>query len=219
MILLTIMLVACSVAPVRGASAEARRPDAASAHCLADECEGPLRALPIGDSYTAGFLSVGGWRPFVTGVDFVGPFCDEALADCEHAGISGRKLTEMAADAPGWVAEYAPDVVVLWGGYNDLARGATPEATVEAMASLVGAVGSGPRVVVVTTYRPHTALGATADAYTDALRTRAAADGWTLADVRAVTSDAPLYIEVTDNIHPTHRGYEAAGAVIDEALR
>lgn len=179
----------------------------------------PLRVLPIGDSYTSGYLSVGGWRPFVRGVDFVGPFCDEVLVDCEHAGIGGRRLDEMAADAPRWIAEYAPDVVVLWGGYNDVTRGASAEEAVASMAALVEAVlDSGAVPLVVTTFRPHTTQGDAVDAFSAALRTRASADGWRVADVRATTDDSATWIECTDNVHPTFRGYEAAGRVIEATL-
>jgi lysophospholipase L1-like esterase len=179
-----------------------------------------LRVLPIGDSYTSGFLSVGGWRPFVHGVDFVGPFCDEALADCEHAGISGRRIEQMIADAPAWVATYDPDVVLLWGGYNDInATAASADETARRMGLLVEAVYAAPRVIVVTTFRTRDRHRDTLDAYDAILRERAPAWGVEIADVRAATSDDAIWIEVTDSVHPTHRGYEAAGAVIAATVR
>lgn len=206
MLSLLALLAACGLGPPRWS--DSHSPE-----------EPPLRVLPVGDSYTTGYGSVGGWRPFVRGVDFVGPFCDEVLADCEHAGVSGRRVEQMVADASGWVDAYAPDVVVLWGGYNDVnATSASAPEAARRMSLLVEAVSAAPRVVVVTTYRTRDRHRDTLDAYDAILRERAPAWGVEIADVRAATSDDAVWIEVTDSVHPTHRGYAEAGRVIDATI-
>ena len=127
----------------------------------------------------------------------------------------------MAEDAAELVAAHEPDVVIVWGGYNDVVRGATPTEAADRMDALVDVVraAGAPRIVLVSTFRPHTALGDTVDAFTDLARERAAARDVELADVRAETDDSATWIECTDNVHPTHRGYEKAGEVIGAALR
>lgn len=209
---LVVALAACGLGPPRFSDSHAPE-------------EPPLRVLPIGDSYTSGYGSVGGWRPFVRGVDFVGPFCDEVLADCEHAGISGRRLEQMLVDVPAWVDAFAPDVVVLWGGYNDLNASAAFAATAETAADRLGALvvaaqdTGAPRVIVVTTYRTRDRHRDTIDAYDAILRERAPVWGVEVADVRAATSDDVIWIEVTDSVHPTHRGYAEAGRIIGATIR
>lgn len=203
---------------------------------------GPI--LPIGDSFTRGYgydngpsgysgyrvecenraLSVYGRK-----LDVVGPFTDVVPAqnffDNQHAGIDGRKLTQMNTDAPGWIATYMPAVVILWGGYNDIngdgISGATCRDRLSTLAQTCNTALPGVRIILCTIPRPNTGVGATVDDYNaliPALATTLQGMGInaSVADVRAATSLTDIL--PADNVHMGRIGYERAGLVIADAL-
>lgn len=96
----------------------------------------PLTAMPFGDSITEGKGDGGvngtynGWRCSFLGrmnaagisVDMVGPNSD-GRGDCpdkQNAGFSGETIAQLTARAPGLMATYHPDLVLLTVGTNDI---------------------------------------------------------------------------------------------------
>ncbi len=203
---------------------------------------GPI--LPIGDSFTRGYgydngpSGYSGWRVecqnrfwsvYGRQLKYVGPFDDVVPAqnffNVQHAGMDGRKLTQMNTDAPGWIATYVPSVVVLWGGYNDIngdgISGATCRDRLSTLAQTCNTASPGVRIILCTIPRPNTGVGATVDDYNaliPALATTLQGMGInaSVADVRAATSLTDIL--PADNVHVGRIGYERAGLVIADAL-
>src|SRR5215217_6993230 len=90
------------------------------------------RVMPLGDSITSGSQSPGNdgyrgplWRQFAQtnmAVDFVGSFRDgpSSLPDRDHQGTPGQRADELAPLIPKLMTRYAPDIVLLMIGSNDI---------------------------------------------------------------------------------------------------
>lgn len=96
-----------------------------------------LRVMPLGDSITDGFSTVGAYRVrlcslleqngFSSAVDFVGPNWGGNCYDPQHAGYSGYAIDDIPNQRTGlysfidWLMEsYPADVVMLQIGTNDI---------------------------------------------------------------------------------------------------
>lgn len=107
-----------------------------------------LRVMGVGDSITAGGFGccnaayrdalwhqaweVGQVYTWL----YVGPFTTGS-STWRHAGVSGWRLDQMDAALPGWLATYAPDVVLLHGGIGDLGQGASGQLALDRLAALL----------------------------------------------------------------------------------
>lgn len=111
------------------------------------ETDAPVRVLVVGDSLSQGFAGDWTWRYWVwrefarqhVPVDFVGPrrlpsygtrYERSWAWDGDHAALGGSTLDYHLPRVPQLVTSYAPDVLVVELGYNDVAQGDSP-ATVE----------------------------------------------------------------------------------------
>lgn len=122
-----------------------------------------LRVMPLGDSITAGSGDPvrNGWRPALKArlaaagvpVDFVGSQHSGTGTDVQHEGHGGWTIAQLAVQAPGWVRAYAPDVVLLMAGTNDvLRRDQVPAAgaRLSALVRSILAARPGVRVIVAS---------------------------------------------------------------------
>ena len=176
-----------------------------------------LRVLPLGDSITRGDVA-GGWRPVLAGrldaagarVVFVGSMSSAGLA---HEGHGGWRIDQLAAVAAARVREYAPDVVLLMAGTNDLVqrRWAGMAGRLETLVRQVQAARPGVRVLLasVPQMRPRSAgLAAAWNAYRSAVPAVAARTGatWVRGDLVRYPTDL-----VSDGVHPSRCGYARLG--------
>ncbi|GLY93033.1 SGNH/GDSL hydrolase family protein [Actinoplanes sp. NBRC 103695] len=117
-------------ATVSAATIPAATVSAATVPAVAD-VRTPVRILPLGDSITYGLGSerLGSYRVELArrlasagiAVDLVGSHASGPRgADQDNEGHSGWRIDQIAERAPGWIAAYQPDVVLLHIGTNDM---------------------------------------------------------------------------------------------------
>lgn len=188
---------------------------------------GSFKFMACGDSIVVGYLGlVGGWRPVADAlcrnvgrsISFVGPYNDTGF----HRGVSGDRLTFVAAALPTFAAElttYVPDVVLLAWGANDIGNGVTVANALIALNSIIDQCRTSRpscTVLVQTIILPlggaYAAFAAQAVAFNAALPAVCAAKNCTLVDVGVIAT--------SDGIHPTDTatGYPAQGAIIAPAI-
>ncbi len=108
-----------------------------------DETEKVIRVMPLGDSITDGYSTLGGYRQplanmleengYSDNIDFVGPNWGGNCYDCQHAGYSGYSIDDIKQEDSisgartglqsfiDWLMEsYPADVVMLQIGTNDI---------------------------------------------------------------------------------------------------
>ncbi|HWU20673.1 MAG TPA: GDSL-type esterase/lipase family protein [Nocardioides sp.] len=210
------------------------------------------RVMLSGDSITQGFTGGNGsWRYWLwkeiarqgeaDQVNFVGPFDYVGKPgtggrylhkdfDRDHAAAIGTTTTVQSTRIEQYVADYRPDILVVLLGHNDLADGATPEATANRMRTYIAnARAAKPDLKIV--------LGEVLDAvHTDGSSTFDGANH-VLNDYYAQiakdlsTPDSPITIANTqysgwdprtmtwDGTHPTPRGETRIAQRIAWALR
>lgn len=134
--------------------------------------------------------------------------------DVYNLGVGGQTIVEMLADRDRQIVPHygvwSGHTVIVWGGTNDLAGGATAETTYTNLASHVnGLMAAGFRVIVLTMVKRGTnaALETKRQAYNGYITGTA---GWTVYDVGAMAefSDATntTYYQA-DQIHLTALSY------------
>ncbi|HEX5741199.1 MAG TPA: GDSL-type esterase/lipase family protein, partial [Pilimelia sp.] len=124
------------------------RPAADPPPARAAQDDDPVRIMAMGDSITwgTGSRDGDGWREPLRArlaaagyrVDLVGPLRQGRGPDRDLAGYPGWRVDQLRGRAPGYVAAYAPDVVLLHIGTNDLRRGQRPRDVAQRLAGLVG---------------------------------------------------------------------------------
>lgn len=115
------------------------------------------KILPLGDSITHG---VGGlksfrydlWKKLIDAnysFDFIGnkntndpvnpvfPDYQGKTFDPDHQGQSGIRADTVAANLPGWLTGYTPDIVLLHLGTNDMLQDKSVNSTIEALRQII----------------------------------------------------------------------------------
>ncbi|WP_163504851.1 GDSL-type esterase/lipase family protein [Fodinicola acaciae] len=114
----------------------------------------PVRILPIGDATTDGLTAPDGtpgayrndlWQLLTAdgyAVNFVGSrmSAQPPLRDPDHEGHPDWTVADIDGHVGGWLRTYAPDVVLLQIGINDLSRGSSPDQTASAVSHLVSTI-------------------------------------------------------------------------------
>jgi lysophospholipase L1-like esterase len=211
--------------------------------CSARSTDGTTRVLLFGDSITHGKDGDWTWRYRLwrqlqdegeRDVDFVGPADDlysgsnayqDPLFDHDHAARWGTTLAAPAYSPADLGRDYAPDVVVIELGVNDLRHGASPT---EVEASMRGTVGvlraEDPGVDVVLVHVPVLTVEGAAELNS---RYDAIADELDTDDERVVVATAdrgflpdPLLpgSDSYDGLHPGPSGEVKIAASVGAAL-
>ncbi len=158
-----------------------------------------------GDSITTGF----GAFPYTNSI-----LLDESPQRIANVAVFGETLATMLANAPTNVDPlYAPNgnnIVIIWGGTNDIALGATPAATYANLTSYVAARHAVGWKVIVATMLSRFQLETQKNTYNALiLANTAGADG--IADFSGTPLGGdgdwanPIYFQA-DGVHPTTFG-------------
>lgn len=177
------------------------------------------RVMPLGDSITRG--AGDGWRgPFWSRVlaaggrvDLVGSQNQGSFGDPQHEGHGGWRIDQLTAIAAEQVRRFAPDVVLLMAGTNDLLqrRWAGMPGRLEILVRTVRAARPGVRVLLASVPQmQHRSRGLVAawNTFRAAVPVVAARTGatWVRGDLVAYPSDL-----VADGVHPSRCGYARLG--------
>jgi lysophospholipase L1-like esterase len=212
--------------------APAGRPAALAAAPAARVPDGaaPVRIMPLGDSLTWGKGSSGGsgYRADLFGrltaagvaVDFVGTRHTGAGADADHEGYPGWRIDQIADHVDDWLAQDAPDVVLLDIGTNDYVQHRDLPFTTERLAGLIDRIladAPNARIVVaklLVIAGAERSLGV--EAFNAALPWIAArhADRVTVADMSRISAASTV-----DGVHPRDAGYRQMAYQWFQALR
>ncbi len=202
--------------------------NAVSASLTAATWSRALKVMPFGDSITNGDAPDGedehGYRGMLwvdligNGklVDMVGPFSNGNVPDPNHAGYVGESANDLLGYAPGLLATYSPDAILLMGGTNDVLQEANAALTVggeiKGILDLVAQQNSATHVYVATVLPLASDTTGEVDAVNvtirDAVNTAiASGQNVSLVEMPSVTVS-----DLFDGIHPTEQGYqEVAG--------
>ncbi|WP_405824684.1 FG-GAP-like repeat-containing protein [Streptomyces sp. NBC_01390] len=187
-----------------------------------------IRAMPLGDSITAGVASSDGdgYRSVLYSaledtvgagrVDFVGSARRGRMSDPDNEGHPGRRIDEIASIADCTVDEYQPNVITLHAGTNDFNQNFALSSAPQRMKNLITqALADSPKAVVVvakviTTGKPGLqpridAFNATLPGIVSDLR----ADGKHV--VLVETSDIEVSEGLQNDAHPDDGGYAKLG--------
>lgn len=195
---------------------------------------GAKKILAMGDSKTAGNPYVGAWREecvnrlaarWGKSVDMVGRNTDAAglaafASNAQHSAAGGATIGGLATWAVTDVPLYAPDLIVLEGGTNDIVTlGLTASQTRDEMGLLIDACLAGSataKVVVLTDFIISNAFTATQATYNALLPALVAGKGArvSLVDTFAVTRIDML----NDSLHPNENAYRRIAEVIADAI-
>lgn len=178
-----------------------------------------LRVMPLGDSITAGSGDPvrNGWRPALKArlaaagvpIDYVGSQRSGTAVDAQHEGHGGWTIAQLAGPAPGWVRTYAPDVVLLMAGTNDVLHSdRVPAAGARLVALVRSIVAARPGVRVIVASIPQMRVTGDRVALWNSYRTQVMR-----AAVSLGVGFAPghrVYVSdlVADGVHPSPCGYD-----------
>jgi lysophospholipase L1-like esterase len=203
----------------------------ASASAGTDPLPG-TRIMPLGDSLTVGFSFPGAYRNALEDdltaggrqVDFVGSRRDgpASLADGDHEGHDGWRIDQIDTIVESRLATYAPDIVLLLVGTNDVVQDHDLPGAPERLGALVDRITSArPSVQVYVSSIPplaDPADRAQVDAFNAALpgvlAARAAPDRVHLVDGGSAVEVGAL----VDGVHPDAAGYASLGHAWHQAL-
>lgn len=179
-----------------------------------------MRVVFLGDSITAGYPTMCGWRAYVcealrgTSCEVVGLFEDRAKL--QHCGFHGHPLASLYEQIPK-VLELRPDVVVLQAGGNALPDGSPKDIETYAQAILRTLLANGVKQVFICTLTDVAGYSETIADYNAALRDacEASKPGCQILEVGhhlgVATATNPLF---ADEAHPSSLGYRKLGELI-----
>jgi lysophospholipase L1-like esterase len=191
--------------------------------------------MPLGDSITDGFITFrGGYRDRLENLleinkidfDFVGSLQNgpSTLSDRDHEGHSGWRIDEIAAAVNPWLTTYAPDLVFLVIGTNDIVQDYELTTAPERLSNLVGQI-------LTTAPDSHVVVGTVPPPRGDTRNTRALEYNSTISGMvnakvaagQSVTyvdhySQLEVAIDLGDNLHPNQLGYNKMAGVWFDGL-
>lgn len=186
-----------------------------------------LRILPFGDSLTDGLDVPGGYRIRLHGlladlgydVRFVGPYTNgpKSLPSRNHMGLPGATMNDVGADLAPAVRAYAPHVVLMLLGTNDVWYTHDTQALLEQYERvMLTAFIADPSIMFVVAMPPPAKLGPAYEARMEQftygvadIAFRYQALGWRVYLADHYQTD----VEISDDgVHPTRAGYDRMAA-------
>ncbi|RAK31276.1 lysophospholipase L1-like esterase [Actinoplanes lutulentus] len=189
-----------------------------------------IRIMPLGDSITAGAGAPGreGYRLVLqrrleragTAFDFVGSQRGGIGGDPDHEGHGGWTIEQLSERVGDWLDTYAPDVVLLHAGTNNITRGDDPAEVARKLSALVDLIlATAPRTrIFVSTVVGTNVLSEMAanHAYNALIPAVVAGKG---PRVRLVDQAPVSGLSIYDRHHPNAHGYARMAHSWYEAMR
>jgi len=181
-----------------------------------------IKIMPLGDSITSAASSYRNhlWELLANNsinVDFVGSLSSgyETLPDKEHEGHTGWKINQISDKVEDWISIYAPDIVLLHIGTNDISHNYYLETAPDRLGTLIDKIyvkSPGTKVIVASIIPRKTDNNATI-AYNNAIRgvvTNRQSQGKNVyfADIyneAGINTDTDLANEVHPNINGSNK--------------
>ena len=232
LLVVLVVLTACGRGPGAGLAGDGRPPTP----------DRPVRYMALGDSITAGYPGVGGYRTLLwqllvqqdgDAIDFVGSQSGgpPELGDPDHEGhrgwcidgpCGGHRERTVAPKMQGLMRQYRPDIVSVHLGTNDLNKGADGVETARRMDRLLGSIYAvDPDVhVILVQIVPGEVKPEQHAIYAGALVTVASryqAEGRRLS-VLDMSHLLTMPTHFVDGIHPTPFGYDIMARALHPAV-
>ena len=207
-----------------------------------------VKVMPLGDSITDGFNVAGGYRNTLeakiladgisANVDFVGSSNKGTGYDNDNEGHSGWSIEAISSsddiegkgrkglmtNIDGWMKTYAPDIVLLQIGTNDILSQYKLSEAQTRLGTLVDKILAGladggkvyiakiPYISISANYNKtgitdQTVMDGQVDEFNKAVEAVAQAKGLTVVDVNGTLA----LTDLSDGIHPNSSGYEKLG--------
>ena len=190
--------------------------------------DGFFVVVALGDSLTAGYRTL---DPYAIDPRVPYPAQLEALlrerlggraqAFVVNAGVNGDSTDGMLWRFGQAVAPERPDVVVVWGGINDLGAARNPEAVMANLARLYAKCGEINAKPVVCTLTPTRRTSPNMRELNDLIRAHASEKGLALTDLFPALADSEgnLKTEYSDDgVHLSPAGYGRVAETVLKAL-
>ena len=178
----------------------------------------PRTAVALGDSLVT---SGGGW------IGFGNAQSGSKLVLLNNAGVGGQQIHQMTPRVGTDVAPYEPEVVILHGGVNDIAGGASTDTVKTRYLECLAALEAIPSVVDIVLCTPPPSSSITGGEITVLSEVRAwllalnrpgvtvADTGMAMSTGDGITRDAA---KSPDGVHPNLLGLQAMGDAVDGVL-
>lgn len=134
-----------------------------------------------------------------------------------NAGVSGNRSDEMLARFDSDVVPYAPSVVTILAGSNDISQNRTLasfQANIRGIVARTLAIGAVPVLVTILPRTPSATYGQRVSQWNAWLKSYALTKGFALLDFNTLMTnpaDGALLYDSGDGLHPTQAGYKVMG--------
>ena len=145
-----------------------------------------------------------------------------ALAFVINSGINGDSTDGMLKRIEQDLAAERPDVLVIWGGVNDLGAGRKPEYVIQNLLKLYEAARTTGAEPLACTLTPMRRTSSAMRELNELIRVNCAARGTRLADLFPLFADEEgnLRVEYSDDgAHLTVQGYGLVARIVFDALK
>lgn len=185
------------------------------------------RVVTLGDSITIGAEAHTSANESLSGSwpAYAGWLSGQRFRVVKNAGVGGDKTSQMLVRFDSDVTPYAPTMVVISGGANDIAQGivlAEFQANIRELVARCRTIGARP---VLTTIPPNNAVGRAApiSAWNIWLRMFGLGEGIPVLDFNRVLTDPATGVYLAaynsgDGTHPSVAGYAAMGKYVSDVL-
>jgi lysophospholipase L1-like esterase len=203
---------------------------AAKAHAPANGT--PVKIMPLGDSITGGCCNstYGGYRHLLyelltrAGVnfDFVGSVKNGDVPDADNEGHGGWPISKLQSeiDRQGWLATFAPDIVLLHIGTNDMYSAGTAQKAPAQLSALIDDIMARlPKAhIVVAQILPAVDANweVNIERHNAAIPAIVSAKGPRVSMVNM--HDALSAADLSDGLHPSNAGYDKMAHVWETAI-
>jgi lysophospholipase L1-like esterase len=183
-----------------------------------------LVVVALGDSLTAGYRTLDPyafdqWVPYPTQLEILirGSLKGQTRVFVINAGVNGDDTNGMFYRFRRMVATEIPEIVVIWGGINDLGAGKDPERVAENLRKLYALCGEIGATPLACTLTPTGLTSPNLRRLNELISAHASEDGVVLVDLFSglVDVEGNLRQEYSDDgVHLTQAGYSRVANLV-----